>query len=226
MRCVIALLFALAAVSAQGAEIFKCKNKDGSTSFSDRPCPSDATVLSVPKSAQKDAPVNWLCDSETARQDPVGDTTALPERQRAALSSVMGAVGSSGDTKLFAERGNVHVCVRQIGAPQGTPVLSESVVTIEGQTWQRANGKTKRVGEGEESIGGAGCRSRVTACIGPDDAKMEACIGQIATCGIGASGGCCPNDCLGSFRTSRAQNVPIADAVQRMVTLPVCAGAQ
>jgi len=222
MRVVLALLFALAAASAQ-AEIFKCKNKDGSTSFSDRPCPSDATVLSVPKSAQKDAPVNWLCDAENARQDEV-DTAALPDRQRNALSNAVGAVASTGEVKTFNERGNIHVCVRQAGARPGTPVLSESVVTIEGQTWVRANGKPRRLGEGEES-GGAACKSRVTACIGPDDSKVESCIAAIPACGSAASGACCPSDCLASYKTARTQGMPVPDTVQRMVTLPICAGA-
>ena len=224
MRCAIALLFALAATTSAQAEIFKCKNKDGSTSFGDHPCASDATVLSVPKSAQKDAPVNWLCDAD-GRQDPV-DLAALPERQRSAVSSAEASVASAGNVKTFGERGNVHVCARPAGAREGTPVVSEAVVTADGQTWVRANGKTRRVGDGEEAAGGAACTSRVTACIGPDEKKVEDCVTAIPVCGSGAAGACCPNDCLAGFRVSRSQGVPVPDAVQRMVTLPVCAGAQ
>lgn len=224
MRFVIALLFALAAVPAQ-AEIFKCKNKDGSTSFSDHACPSDATALSVPKSAQKDAPVNWLCDIE-GHKEGVGDEDAMSDRQRSALSSAMSAVASAGEVKTFNERGNVHICVRPAGARPGTPVVSETVVTTEGQTWIHANGKSRRVGDGEEALGGAACTSRVAACIGPDEKKVEACVNAVPVCGAATAGACCPNDCLASFKTARVQGVPVPDAVQRMVTLPICAGSQ
>ena len=225
MRCAIALLFALTAVSAQ-AEIFKCKNKDGSTSFADHPCASDATTLSVPKSASKDAPVNWLCDSEGSRLENLGDMAALPDRQRRAVQNAAAAVSASGDMRLVTEHGNVHVCVRAPGSPANAPAISESVVTLEGQTWVRANGKTRRVGDGEEAAGGAACTSRVRACIGPENPKVEACIASIPACGAAADGACCPKDCLGSYQTSRAQGLPVADSVQRMVTLPICAGAQ
>ena len=71
MRKAIGFMFLLAAAHASAGDIFKCKNADGSTSFSDRPCEAGATALSVPKSAQKDAPVSWLCEAENLRTDPV-----------------------------------------------------------------------------------------------------------------------------------------------------------
>lgn len=223
MRAVIAVLFFAAASTAHAGEIFKCKNADGSTSFSDRPCAASATSLSVPRGAEKDAPVSWLCDNESARQDPVPDVGLLAEKQRNALAAAAKAAGTAGSLKSFTERGNIHLCER--AADRG-PVLAETVVMPDGVTWQRKGGKSMRIGGNEENTAGTECTSRITACLRPGGSAMEKCVDAIPACTASITAGCCPADCLSNYHTSREQGLPLADGVERMLALPVCTGAR
>jgi hypothetical protein len=226
MRTLLCLLLGLACLDCAAGDIYKCRNADGSTSFSDHPCASDAKTLSVPKSAQKDAPVNWLCDIEGARQDAMPDANALPQRQQAPTIAALVAARESGSTRSFVERGNVHLCTKPSGAPQSAPTASETVVTPEGHVWTRTGSKVQRLGAGEDSVGSTACISRITACMRPGDPKMESCVDNIPACGIGVIGACCSEDCLAGYRVSRQQGLPLADAVERMVTIPACTGVK
>lgn len=223
MRKAIGLLLLLASAHVAAADIFKCKNADGSTSFSDRPCEAGATALSVPKSAQKDAPVSWLCEAENARTEPLPSLDSLGDKQRTAYSTTIRGASAAGEVKSFYEHGNVHVCVRPTGGGANASVLSETVIMTDGATWLHSNGRTQRIGASEDA-GGAGCMSRVTACLRPGDPKMGSCVEEIPVCGAGVTGACCPEDCISSYKTARKQGMPLADAVERLVSLPVCSG--
>jgi hypothetical protein len=134
-----ALLLPLIADSAAG--VHKCKDAQGTISYTDQPCHKDATALEVPHEALRDAPVTWLCEAQSDRNDPKLTLSDMSDVQRSAY--VASGYGEGflrlANARHFMMRGNFYLCDESKG--KSTSQLVEMVITPEGHMWMRRDGR-------------------------------------------------------------------------------------
>lgn len=210
--------------SAAATEIHKCRGADGQVSWSDKPCPGDATTESTRAAAgptvQGLAPhcsrtdLEWQDGEALRRLDPA----TLPDTQREAFVGVLYGLAYGGTREIrwrIARGGDLHFCLGAAGA--GAP--REIVVGSDGKVVRFSGAGGKYLNDPDAPAARqSACSSATTACYSPGAGRgLDQCVADVPTCGSLSGRECCPQECKDAYRRERAAGTDPMGALQRVL---------
>ncbi len=204
---VAAVALLLAAGDCAGANIFKCKSKDGGVVVSNTPCARGAEPDAKLSSGGSGSNVVYRTPCERVEATGAGlvqiRTKVTAAQARAIDAEDFGRLNSAGASRLLAEIGRngvLRVCAFFPGG-DSTETLIE------------ASGLVRRDGvvDADDPVLAATrptadavtqCSAQVEACRKGSSAldfSFERCVQAIPICAAGSADGCCPQACFSAY---------------------------
>ena len=205
--CGFAAAMLLCATPVDAANIFKCKNKDGTITVSNTPCAKGAEPdARLSRAAQApNTPARTPCERvEEAGLGLVQIRSKLnPAQQRAVDAEAFGRMNSAGASRILAEitpNGTLRVCaffgpndtVETIIEPGGL-VRRDGVVDADDPAAS---------GQPPIQDGITMCTQRIDVCRSAGSAlddSLERCMRAIPVCSADNVTGCCPQACYNAY---------------------------
>lgn len=210
------LLLGVAGTAIAEDTIYKCKSRDGSDVFSDKPCAAAKDMQQIriePARVPDIAEVTPLCASEDGARRALGALNrkllgSLPKAQRDAVTSVLADYTRKGEHPGARwGRGaddSVHLCL-----PTFAKEIVEHVATVDGKLVQIRGGMVSYQNDPDTPQALLDrCEQTWRSCTAVEDANPDSCVTQVPTCDQNEpwKGGrnCCPIQCKTAYNERRA----------------------
>ncbi len=201
----------LAAELVVAADVHKCRDAQGRVSYSDHPCPDDASTMATRSTDRAptvagmrplcdEVELDWVIDGETLKAMRAQFTMA--QKKELALMAWAFAYGRGREppTRWYhSRRGDVHVCALGKNGKE-----TEYAIGTQGELVRFRSGRGKWLNDpGTPTARLVQCTELITRCAEQAPRTIDRCVAEAPVCGNAVAGACCPNQCKTAYRAQR-----------------------